>query len=635
MPLIDARLLRLSTLYAPTLKEDPVDAEIASHKLLIRAAMIRKAAAGVYSFLPLGFRVLRKAEQIIREEQNNIGAQEMVMSIIQPAELWHESGRWDVYGPELMRFEDRHGRGFALSPTQEELITSLVRDELRSYRELPKSLYHIQWKYRDEIRPRFGLLRGREFIMKDGYSFHDSEKSLQKHYDEQSRAYGRICERMGLDWRAVDADSGQIGGKVTTEFMALADAGEASILYCDCGFAANTEVASAEFVLGEYCPGNTAGARDDGSSEHAGYRFEGAEGASTGARTGSSSDNAKGACNDNPGTQAESRTDSATGAPVKVHTPGVAAIADLAVFLGIGEEATVKALAGKDSEGQASVLFIPGSHELSELKVLGHIPSFELLDDEDMERFGLVKGFMGPVGLPEGVQVVADESLRAVASWLVGANQTDYHLAGAVCGRDFEVDVWADITEASPGDLCPACGSPLKGARGIEVGQVFQLGTKYSDVMGATYMDAEGEEHPFIMGCYGWGVTRSLAAVVEQHNDDDGIVWPISVAPSEVAVIALTVGDDLVAPAAEQLAQHLTELGVETVIDDRDERAGVKFNDADLIGWPFQLIVGKRGLKNNTVELKTRATGEKAELGCTEAARVVARLVEEQRRRYL
>lgn len=581
MPLIDARLLRLSSLYAPTLKEDPGDAELASHRLLLRAAMIRKVAAGVYSFLPLGFRVLRKLEQIVREEQDRIGAQEMIMSIIQPEELWHESGRWEVYGPELMRFKDRHEHGFALSPTQEELITSLVRDELRSYKELPKSLYHIQWKYRDEIRPRFGLLRGREFVMKDCYSFHDSEESLQAHYDEQYKAYGRICDRLGFDWRAVEADGGQIGGQVTTEFMALAEAGEASILYCDCNFAANTEVARAGFALSEY--------------------------------------------------KAQDYTD----APVKVLTPGVGTIAGLAEFLHIGEAATVKALAGKDDTGGVSVLFIPGNHELSELKIHKLMESFEFLSDEEMMQCGLVKGFMGPVALPAGVRVVADESLKSISAWLVGANEVDYHFAGATPGRDFEVDSWADIAEALPGDACPLCGAALKGARGIEVGQVFQLGTKYSEAMNARYMDIDGLEKPLVMGCYGWGVTRSLAAVVEQSHDEKGIIWPLSVAPAEVAVVPLTVGDELVEPAAEALAAKLVERGIEVVIDDRDERAGVKFNDADLVGWPYQLVVGKRGLEAGMIELKTRATGQRVELLLTEAVDTLVACVLEERKRSL
>lgn len=574
----DAAILRMSALYAPTLKEDPVDAEIVSHRLLIRAGFIRKVAAGVYSFLPLGYRVLKKVEQIVREEQNRIGAQEMIMSIIQPAELWHESGRWDVYGPELMRFEDRHEHAFALSPTQEELITFLIRDELRSYKELPKSLYHIQWKYRDEIRPRFGLLRSREFVMKDCYSFHASTKSLQEHYDEQKTAYGRICDRLGFEWHAVDADSGQIGGNVTTEFIALADAGESDILYCSCGFAANTEVAKAQVSVAEFLPKGSGGKLS------------------------------------------------------KLHTPGVDTIDALASFLKIKQEATVKALAGKDAQGRILVLFIPGSHELGEMKIDKLVPSFELLSDEEMKQSGLVKGFMGPLGLPRGTQVVADESLKGARTWLVGANEVDYHYAGAALDRDFKVDIWGDLVEAKPEDACTRCNKPLKGARGIEVGQVFQLGTKYSEAMQAHYMDIDGTEKPFIMGCYGWGVTRSLAAVVEQSHDENGIVWPVSIAPAEVAIVPLTVGDDLVQPAAEQLAKELLEQGIEVAIDDRNERAGVKFNDADLIGWPYQLVLGKRGLEAGTVELKVRASGKKSELALSQASNRLLGLVEAQRK---
>jgi len=570
------QLIRMSNLYAPTLKEDPVDAEIASHKLLTRAAFLRKVASGVYSFLPLGLKVLRKVEQVVREEMDAIGSQEMIMSIIQPAELWHESGRWDDYGAELMRFEDRHGHGFALSPTQEELITSIVRNELRSYKELPKSLYHIQWKYRDEIRPRFGLLRGREFVMKDAYSFHATQESLQEHYDEQSRAYGRICERLGLTYYPVEADSGQIGGKVTTEFMALADAGEAELVYCSCGFAANTEVATAALAPQVY--------------------------------------------------EVPERT--------LLHTPIEGTIAALAEFLKIDEAATVKALSGVGDDGRLCVLFIPGDHELGAIKAEKAIPGFRFLTDDEMEEAGLVKGYMGPIGLPAGVQVVADISLQAVQQWLVGANQTDHHIAGAAAGTDFSVDLWADLATAREGDPCPVCGKPLKLARGIEVGQVFQLGTKYSVSMGANYMDEDGSEKPFIMGCYGWGVTRSIAAVVEQYNDENGIMWPVSIAPAEVAVLPLIVGDEKVEPVAQRIADELLAAGIEVVLDDRDERAGVKFNDADLIGWPYQVIVGKRGIEAGEAELKDRHTGEKQSVALDQLVPLVTAAVKAARAQY-
>lgn len=551
-----SEILYMSNLYVPTLKEDPADAEIASHKLLMRAGMIRKVASGIYAFLPLGMRVLQKVENIVREEMNATGAQEILMPALQPAELWLESGRWDDYGPELMRMNDRHDHGFCLGPTHEELITALVRNELRSYRQLPTTLYQIQTKYRDEIRPRFGLLRSREFIMKDAYSFHSSVESLQETYDQMSEAYGMICERCGLDYRPVEADSGQIGGKVTTEFMALADAGEAELVYCpNCDYAANTEVAECITQPLEY---------DVAAME-------------------------------------------------KISTPGVTTIAALAEFLGIDEAATVKALVGKDEKGQVIAVFIPGDHELNEIKIDRVFAGFQLLDDEELEATGLPKGSIGPVRVPESIIVAADQNLEKIARWVVGANEDGFHYVGAAQGEDFKVDVWADLSTAKAGDICPNCGTPLEEARGIEVSQVFQLGDKYSKALGAVYSAEDGSDQPFIMGCYGVGITRTLAAVVEQHNDEYGIKWPASVAPAHLCIIPLTVGDDEVYPAALRLAQTLKESfpKLEIVIDDRKERPGVKFADADLIGWPTQVVVGKRGLAEGKVEVKRRATGEK------------------------
>lgn len=559
-------VMRMSELYAPTLKEDPTDAEIASHRLLLRAGMLRKTASGVYTFLPLGQRVLAKVEQIVREEMNAIGAQEIMMPALQPGELWHESGRWNDYGPELMRLTDRHDHEFCLGPTHEELITALVRNELRSYKELPVSLYQIQVKFRDEIRPRFGLLRGREFIMKDAYSFHATQESLQKTYDDMSGAYGRICDRMGLDYRPVEADSGQIGGKVTTEFMALADAGEAELVHCTCGYAANTEA---------------------------------------------------GACLARP-------TEYDVPEMKKIATPGIHTIADLAEFLDIPESSTVKAFSGKTAAGDIVVLFVPGDHEVNEIKAARVLGDFIPLTDEEMVAAGLHKGSMGPVGLPKGVRVVAARSLQAVQKWVVGANEEGFHYVGAQLGRDFQVDEWADLCIVKPGDSCPECGLPLSGARGIEVSQVFQLGTKYSESMGATFMAEDGSEKPFIMGCYGVGVTRSLAAIVEQHNDENGIMWPFSVAPAHVCIIPLTVGDEEVQPAAEKLALDVAKLGLEVVIDDRKERAGVKFADADLIGWPLQIVVGKRGLAEGKVEIKLRRTGEKKDIALATITEMLA-----------
>ena len=567
--------LRMSALYAPTLKEDPVDAEVVSHRLLLRAGMMRRAAAGIYTFLPLGWRSVRKVEQIVREEMDAIGSQEMLMPIVQPAELWQQSGRWDVYGPELARLKDRQGREFCLGPTHEEIITATVRDELRSYRELPVSLYQINMKFRDEIRPRFGLLRGREFIMKDAYSFHADQDSLQEHYQAMASAYGRICERLGLEWRPVEADSGQIGGKVTTEFMALAESGEAALVYCDCGWAANVEAAEAVAV---YTPQATS-------------------------------------------SQPLERVD----------TPDIKTIAELAAFLGVETSHTVKTMAGRAASGALVFLCIPGDRELNELKAGGIVPGLELLAEEDFATHGIHRGFLGPVGAPEGTLIVVDRTLKAELAWTVGANEPDAHLTGALPGRDFAIDVWADLIVAEPGDACPSCGGQLSAARGIEVSQVFQLGTKYSESMGATFMDEAGAERPFIMGCYGVGITRSLAAVIEQHHDEHGVVWPVSVAPLEVIVVPLQTGDDTVAPVADRVAAELAAAGVETIIDDRDERAGVKFADADLIGWPFQVVVGKRGVADGVVELKVRATGERTTVPIEDASTAVTQLVRDAR----
>ena len=547
------KIMRMSKMYAPTLKEDPTGAELASHKLMLRAGFIRKMGSGLYSFLPLGKRVLNKVEAIVNEEIESTGAEELLMPIMQPAELWHESGRWGDYGEEMMRVTDRHGAEFCLGPTHEELITSLVRDELRSYKELPVALYQSQVKYRDEIRPRFGLMRSREFVMNDTYSFHATQESLQEYYDSMGAAYGRICDRLGLKWRGVEADCGEIGGKVSIEYMALADAGEAELVYCDCGWAADTEA---------------------------------------------------GACLPHP-------TEYKVDAMEKIATPGVHTIEELANFLKCPESSCMKAFSVKDAEGAIYVFFVPGDHEVNEIKAGRLIKGFTPLTDEEMVAAGLHKGSMGPVGLPEGVKVVADSSLQACEQWAVGANEDGFHYVGARLGEDFAVDVWADLCVVAEGDACPECGSALHAARGIEVSQIFQLGTKYSESMGATFMAEDGSEQPFIMGCYGVGVTRAMAAIIEQNHDDYGISWPMSVAPAHICVVPLTVGDDTVEPAAMKLAEDLASVGFEVVVDDRNERAGVKFNDADLIGWPLQVVVGKRGLANGNVEVKLRRTGEK------------------------
>lgn len=560
----------MSALYAPTLKEDPAEAEVASHRLLLRAGMIRKAAAGIYTFLPLGWRALRKVERIVREEMDGIGSQEILMPIVQPAELWRESGRWDVYGPELARLQDRQGRDFCLGPTHEEIVTATIRNEVRSYRELPLSLYQIATKFRDEVRPRFGLLRGREFIMKDAYSFHATPESLQEHYDAMAGAYGRICDRLGLTWRPVEAESGQIGGSVTTEFMALADNGEAALVYCACGWAANVEAAG------------TVVPRDPATTEPRPLE--------------------------------------------KVHTPQIRTIAELAEAFGISEHDTVKTMAARDEAGRLVFFCVPGDRELNPVKAERVVPGITLLDEAEFATYAIPKGSLGPIDPPDGTLVVADISLKDEVAWGIGANENDFHFFGAMPGRDFTVDEWADLVVARPGDGCPVCSGTLAGARGIEVSQVFQLGTKYSESMGATFMAEDGSEQHFLMGCYGVGISRSLAAVIEQHHDENGMAWPVSVAPLEVAVLPLSLDDDT-ASVARDIAHALAGDGVEVVLDDRDERAGVKFADADLIGWPYQVVVGRKGLAEGVVELKHRSDGERERVAVGEVAARVTALV--------
>lgn len=570
------RAMKMSHLYAPTLKEDPAEAELASHRLMLRAGMIRKQAAGLYSYLPLAWRSLRKIEDIVRDEMDKAGAQELLMPIMVDADVWRDSGRYNVYGPELMRISDRHEREFVLGPTHEETVTDLIKNELRSYKQLPVNLYQIQDKFRDEMRPRFGLMRGREFIMKDGYSFNATQESLQETYDDMKQAYANICERCGLKALPVVADSGQIGGDTSVEFMALADAGEASLVYCDaCGYAADDEAASTAVAV----------------SEGAG-----------------------------------------NGELERVHTPGLASIADVAAFFKIPENATRKALALIDAEGNTAVVMVPGDHDLNDCKAEHAFgEGYHLMTDEELQEYGLIKGFIGPVNLPEGIRLVCDETLKASQSWTCGANEADYHLTGVKPGRDFEPGEWMDLITVVAGDPCPHCGAPLSAARGIEVSQVFQLGTKYSEAMGATFADENGEEKPFLMGCYGVGVSRTLAASVEQHNDENGIIWPVSIAPYEVAVIPLDPKQEECAAACDTVVDALCDAGIEVIVDDRNERPGVKFADNDLMGFPYQIVLGKRGLKNGTCELKDRATGEREDVALDQVAAKVAELVISQR----
>ena len=567
----NANITRMSALYAPTLKEDPTDAEIASHKLLLRAGFIRKTAAGIYTFLPLGKRVLTKIENIVREEMDACGAQEIRMPMLQPEELWQESGRADAYGPERMRLNDRHDHEFCLGPTHEELITALVRAELRSYKQLRLNMYQIQTKFRDEIRPRFGLLRSREFVMKDGYSFHDTQESLQEEYDRMYAAYERICARCGLEFRPVQADAGQIGGAVTCEFHALAEAGESALVYCDCGYAASDEVG-------------------EGLARPTVYDVPEME---------------------------------------KVATPGVHTIAELAEFLGIPESSTVKALSGKNDEGKLVVLFVPGDHEVNEEKAARAAGGFTILTDEDMESYGLHKGSMGPVSLPEDAFVIAANSLKAVPKWVVGANEDGFHYLNANLGRDFSVTHFADLRTVQEGEISPDGKGRLKFTRGIEIGHIFKLGTRYSKDLDAVVLDENGRQLPIIMGCYGIGVSRLLSAIVEQHSDENGIVWPRSIAPFDVHVIPVNLKKEEQVELSEKVTELLENAGYKVLVDDRKERPGVKFADSDLIGIPARITVGKKAAEG-IVEIKLRRTGETLEVKLDELLNSLQILLKEE-----
>ncbi|AEH50356.1 proline--tRNA ligase [Pseudothermotoga thermarum] len=542
--------MRFSKLYAPTLKETPGDAEVVSHALLYRAGFIRKAAAGVYNFLPLGKRTLAKIEKIIREEMDRIGAQEILMPIIQPAELWQMTGRWEDYGPEMMKLKDRHNRDFTLGPTHEEMVTFLVKDELRSYKQLPVFLYQIGLKYRDEIRPRFGLLRAREFIMKDGYSFHDSYESLNETYEACKQAYSRIIERIGLKYTVVEAASGAIGGSESHEFVSFAPIGETNLLKCEsCGYASNDEQAP---YKGDY------------------EKYEEEEKPLT-----------------------------------LVHTPNVRTVQQVADFLGVKPSRIVKSLLFVGRNGFVMAL-IQGDKELNveKLKVQMQDQSLRLAEPEEvLEAFKVPIGFIGPVGL-NNVTIVADYGVKYMKNVVVGGMKTDYHYVNTNLGRDFKVDIFADLRVVEPNDPCPICGKPLSGSKGIELGHVFKLGTKYSKAMNAMYMDEKGELKPFIMGCYGWGVSRTMAAVVEQLNDEDGIIWPRSVAPFEAIITIVSVNDEKQKSFAEALYNRLKEK-IDVIIDDREISPGMKFKDADLIGFPLRITVGK-SLADGSVELKLR-----------------------------
>jgi len=573
--------MRLSKMYIRTLREVPTEAEIPSHIWLLRAGMIRKLVSGVYGFMPLGFRSIRKIEKIIREEMDAKGAQEIHMSALQPAELWQESGRWYAYGPEMWRLKDRNDREFCLGPTHEEIFTDIVRSEVSSYRQLPLNLYQIQTKYRDEKRPRFGLMRSREFVMKDAYSFDRDWEGLDKSYREMYEAYEKIFSRCGLEFRVVEADSGAIGGSVSHEFTALSDVGESEIAYCDqCDMAATAERA---------------------------------------------------ACvDDSPSTEPELPME-------KVLTPGTKTIEEVANFLGVDRKQTIKALLfkvyGAEDQWEYVAVFIRGDRELNMTKLINalDIPehAIEFADENEMgARTGAVGGFTGPTGLHD-CKIIVDSELPGQKNLVAGACETDHHIKNVNYGRDYQGDIVTDLKLIKAGDKCPVCGAPVRFARGIEVGQVFKLGTKYSESMGAYYKDENMEDQLIIMGCYGIGVTRTLAAIVEQHHDENGIIWPMSVAPYHVIVTVVNSGDEVQDTLAETVYQELLKAGVEAVIDDRKERAGVKFKDADILGIPIRITVGKKA-GEGTVEYKLRKEGVVSEISAREAVeRAVAHVASE------
>lgn len=555
----------------PTLKESPSDAEVISQKLMIRAGMIRKVAAGIYNLLPMGLKAVRKVEAIVREEMNRAGAQEVFMPMVIPAELWQESGRWDEYGKELLRIKDRHDRDFCLGPTHEEVITDMVRREVRSYRELPLNLYQIQTKFRDEIRPRFGLMRGREFIMKDAYSFHSSVESLDAEYENMHRTYTRIFERCGLDFRAVEAETGAIGGRFSHEFMVLAESGEDAIASClKCSYAANVERAEI---------------REPEIAAAAGGR-----------------------------------------AIERVSTPGKKTIEEVSAFLKTSPQNLIKTLIYETDKGLVAAL-VRGDHEINEFKLRNSVgAAFVKLAEEEAVRkaTGAPVGFAGPVKLK--IPIYADYGVRAMTDGITGANENDAHLMHVSAERDFKA-VYADIRNAEAGDRCPRCVGTFEIKRGIEVGHIFKLGTKYSESMGASFLDEAGKEQVIIMGCYGIGVGRTAAASIEQNHDEAGIIWPKPLAPFDCEVLPVNVRDEETKKAAEAIYDALKR-EMDVLLDDRDERAGVKFKDADLIGIPVRVTIGERNLKQGMVEIKERKTGEVKLVKLDDAAAEVKKLLQ-------
>lgn len=553
--------MRLSRCYVKTLKETPKEAEVVSHKLLLRAGMIKKLASGVYTYLPMGLKALKKVENIVREEMDRAGSQEIFMPVLQPAELWKESGRWDVMGAEMMRIQDRHSREFALGPTHEEVITDIIRNDISSYKSLPLNLYQIQTKFRDERRPRFGLMRGREFLMKDAYSFHADRESLDKEFENMKAAYIRVFDRCGLKFRAVEADSGAIGGSGSQEFHVLAESGEDEIIYCtSCDYAANVETATS--VINELP-----------KEEEKALKL--------------------------------------------VDTPNVSKIVDVVEFLKVPVEKTVKAMMYKDVvTDDVYMVLIRGDFEVNDVKLKNIIDTIDvvLLTDEEIKELGLEKGFIGPVGLNSNkIKVIADKSVVNISNHTAGGNKKDTHYINVNYGRDYKAEIVADVRTVKVGETCPRCSGKLASARGIESGHIFKLGDKYSKALNATFLDENGKSKVMEMGCYGIGVSRTMAAAIEQNNDENGIIWPSAIAPYVVEVIPANMKAEDQVELAEKLYKAFQEENIDVVIDDRDERIGFKFKDGDLIGYPFKVVCGKKA-GEGIVEVKIRRTNETLEV---------------------
>ncbi len=559
-------------LLIPTLKENPAEADVVSHRLLMRAGFIRKLTSGVYSYLPLGLMTLRKIEKIVREEMNAAGAQEVLLPMVQPADLWAESGRLQKYGPELLRFKDRHDRESCLGPTHEEVITDLVRNNIHSYRGLPVNLYQIQTKFRDEIRPRFGLMRGREFIMKDAYSFDATEEGVDASYEAMKAAYHRIFARCGLRFRAVEADTGTIGGSFSHEFMVLAETGEDTIVICkQCAYAANLEKAA--------CAAPALAER------------------------------------------------AAEKALAKVETPGKRKVEAVCEFLQIAQRDLVKTMVYM-ADGRPVAVLLRGDHEVQPVKLKNLLGASEVELASDQECFdstGVPTGYLGPIGLK--IQVVADLAITAMQNFASGANEKNFHYVNANLGRDFTIEKIADLRMVTAADRCPLCGGELELTRGIEVGHIFKLGTAYSEVLNARFLDSDGQEKPFIMGCYGIGVSRVMAAAIEQNHDKDGIIFPLPIAPFQVIILNLGFTDGDITQAAQALYQGLQAKGIDVLLDDRDERPGSKFKDADLLGIPIRVTVGKRLADGGMVEIRQRQDGQTTELPLAEAVDTLVQMV--------